>query len=228
MKRIIVLWVVLLCTSCSSSKFFTSGVHPFEIDEMIKIEPVSFITFIESGNRGSYNEDISQYSEMVLNEALESFRDDLRLSSEEIYTIDDEERNELVQEMDFLISSAERNKKKYNIEITPLVESLLEEFDQRFGLIILQDGFTRVKGNYGRQVATSIGLGILTGVLTGVSFYNTPIKASSTLHVIIVDNQEKNVAFYNKSVLQNKEPTEIENITKQLMMIFEKYFWGKR
>ena len=228
MKKIIVLWIVLASASCSSPKFFTSGVNPFEINEMIKIEPCSFITLIDRGNRGSYNDSISNYSEMVLNEALESFSRDLRLSSEEIYTVDNQERNELEQEIDFLISSAEQNKKKYNIEITPLVESLLDEYNQRFGLIILQDGFTRVKGNYGGQVAKAIGLGILTGVVTGVSFYNSPVKASSTLHVIIVDNKEKNIAFYNKSILQEREPTEIETVKKQIMMVFDKYFWGKR
>ena len=91
----IILWIVLSRASCSSQKFFTSGVNAYEINEMIKIEPFSFITLIERGNRGSYNDSISNYSEMVLNEALESSRRDLRLSSEEIYTIDDQERNEL-------------------------------------------------------------------------------------------------------------------------------------
>jgi hypothetical protein len=228
MKKIIILWVVIFSASCSSPKFFTSGVNPSEIQEMIPIEPFSFITLIERGNRGNYNDSISKYSEMVIDEALESFRDDLRLSSDVIYTIDDQERRELEKEIDFLITSAERNKKKYSIEITPLVESLLDEYDQRFGLIILQDGFTRVKGNYGRQVAKAVGLGIMTGVLTGVYYDNSPIKASSTLHVVIVDNQEKNVAFYNKSVLQNKEPTEIANIIRQINYVFEKYFWGNR
>jgi len=228
MKRIFVLWIVLLSTSCSSSKFFTSGVQSYEINEMIKIEPFSYISLIERGNRGSYDNSISQYSETVINEALKSLRKSLRLSSEEIYSIDDLERSELEQEIDFLMSLAERNKKKHNIEITPFIELLLDEYDQRFGLIILHEGFTRVKGNYGRQVAKAIGLGLLTGVATGVSVYNSPQKASSTLHVAIVDNKEKNIAFYNKSILQNKEPTEIENIKKQLIIVFEKYFGGKR
>ena len=224
MKNIILFWIAVLCVSCSSSRFYTSDVKPYEINEMIKFEPLSFISFIEKWNNDIYNDSISEYAQMVLNESLDSFWEILRLSPDEIIMIDDIERNEFEQEINLLISMAENNKKKHDIPITPLIESLLNEFDKRFGLIILQDGFTRSKRNYNRQVALSIGMGILTGI-SGVSTYQTPVKANSTLYAIIVDNKEKNVAFFNKSVLQNKEPTDKENIIKQLNALFTKYFW---
>ena len=225
MKKITLLWIVALCVSCSSSKLYTSGVRPFEINEMIKFEPLSFISLIEKWHNGVYDDSISGYAQYEINEALESFRKSLRLSPDEILMMDDNEREQFEQEVDFLISTAERNKKKFNIPITPLIESLLSEYDQRFGLIILQDGFTRTKRNYRNQVALSIGMGILTGISTGVATYQTPVKSNSILYAIIVDNKEKNVAFFNKSVLQNKEPTDQESIIKQLNVIFMKYFW---
>jgi hypothetical protein len=120
--------------------------------------------------------------------------------------------------------TAERNRSIKNIPITPLIDSLLNANVKRFGLIIVQSGFTRTKGNFGGQIAKGIGMGILTMGM----YYQTPIKANSTLYAMIVDNRNKNVAFYNKSVLQDKEPTEKENIIRQLNNIFEKYFWGKR
>jgi hypothetical protein len=137
-------------------------------------------------------------------------------------------REQLQEEINFLITSAERNKILKDIPITPLIDSLMRTSEKRFGLIIVQYGFTRAKGNYGGQVAKAIGMGILTGVLTGVSVYQTPIKANSTLYAVIVDNREKNIAFFNKSILQDREPREKNNITKQLNTIFEKYFWEKK
>ena len=218
------LCVAILCTSCSTSKILTSDVKSVEITEMLKIEPFSYISLIESGNRGAYNDSISRSTQTVLNESLETFRGKLRLSSEEIKLTDSVARKRLEQEFNFLIMSAERNRSIKGIPITPLVDSLLNANDKRFGLIIVQSGFTRAKGNYGGQIAKGIGMGILTMGM----YYQTPIKSNSTLYAIIVDNKNRNVAFYNKSILQDKEPTEKENIIKQLNLIFEKYFWEKK
>ena len=66
------------------------------------------------------------------------------------------------------------------------------------------------------------------GILTMGMYYQTPIKSNSTLYAMIVDNKNKSVAFYNKSVLQDREPTEKENIIKQIDKVFEKYFWNKQ
>ena len=230
MKIVLFLWIVILSVSCSSSKYFTSAVKPAEINEMIKVEPFSFVSLIDKGNMGVYNDSISKIAKIALNESLETFREKLRLSLEEIYMTDTLERNELMDEIDFFIREAERNKKKKNhtVEITPLVDSLLSVNGKRFGLFVIQNGFTRAKGNYGGQVAKAIGMGVLTGLVTGTAYYQTPIKSGSTVYVVIVDNQEKNVAFYNKSIMQDKEPTEKENITKQLQTVFKKYFWEKQ
>ena len=222
MKRVkLFLWVAILCASCSTSKILTSDVKSVEITEILKIEPFSYISLIETGNRSAYNDSISSSTQLVLNESLETFRGKLRLSSEEIKLTDSLERERLERELNFLIMSAERNRNIKNIPITPLIDSLLKANDKRFGLIIVQSGFTRAKGNYGGQVAKGIGMGILTMGM----YYQTPIKANSTLYAMIVDNKNKNVAFYNKSVLQDKEPTEKENIIRQLNKIFETYFW---
>ncbi len=218
------LCVVFLCISCSPSKFLTSDVMPDEITEMLKIEPLSYISLIESGNRSVYNDSISKNTQLVLNESLETFKNKLHLSSEEIVLTDSLIKNRLEREINFLIMSAERKRSINGISITPLIDSLLDANNKRFGLIIVQSGFTRAKGNYGGQIAKGIGIGILT---LGM-YYQTPIKANSTLYAMIVDNKNKNVSFYNKSVLQDKEPTEKENIIKQIKIIFEKYFWDKK
>ena len=230
MKRVkLFLLAAVLCTSCATSKFLTSDVKSFEITEMLKIEPFSYISLIETGNNITYSESISNSTQLVLNESLQLFKGQLRLSSEEIKPINSSEMNILEQEVNHLIMSAERNRSIEGIQITPFIESLLNASDKRFGLIIVQFGFTRDKGNYRNQVAKGIGMGIGTAILTMgmVSVYQVSTKANSTLHAMIVDNKNKNVAFYNKSVLKDKEPTERENIIKHLNKVFDNYFWRK-
>ena len=222
--------IVILCTSCSASKFLVSDVKSAAINEMLKIEPFSYISLIEQGNRHAYNDSVSNYAKAVLNEALETFRYRLGLAPEEIEITKFFERISLEQELNYLIMTTEQNRRINNIPITPVVDSLLVANNKRFGLIVVQNGFTRAKGNYGGQVAKGVGLGIATTILTMgvVSIYQVPTKANSTLYAIIADSENKNIAFYNKSVFQGREPTEIENITKQLHKVFEKYFWKKR
>ena len=226
MKKVnLFLIIIVLFASCNTTKFLTSDVKPLEITEMLKIQPFSYISLVEQGNRGVFNDSISNEAQIALNETLEIFRDRIRLSSTEVILTDSAEISWLEQEIDYLIISAERNRNVKNIAIPPFIESLLTANDERFGLIIVQSGFTRTRGNYGGQVAKQIGVGILTGLLTGVAHVQTPVKSGSTLHAIIVDNQNKNVAFYNNSVLQDREPTNKETITRHLNEIFRGYFW---
>jgi len=221
------LLLTILCTSCSSSKFLTSGVNSNEITEMLKIEPFSYIYYIEKGNQEIFNDSLSYIAENLISETMEMLSYKLRLSSDKVDLTDANDLETLSDELDFLISSAVNSKNVRDIPITPFLESILTDNSQRFGLIIVQNGFSRTKGNYGGQLAKAIGMGIVTGVLTGVSFYQTPVKANSTLYALIVDNQNKNIAFFNKSILQGSEPVVRENIIKQINKVFEKYLWGK-
>ena len=228
MKKVILISLVaILCASCSTSKFLTSDVKPVEITRMLEIEPFSYISLIEKGNQGVLNDSISSIALEGLNKSLEIFSGKLHLSSEKIILTDSIERGKLEEELRIMIMSAERNRSLKNIQITPLIDSLLNVNNERFGLLVVQSGFTRTKGNYRGQMAKGVGVGLLTGLLTGMAYTQTPIKANSVLYVMIVDRQNNNVAFYNKSILQ-KEPTEIENIKQQINKVFEKYFWNKQ
>ncbi|MDR1762473.1 MAG: hypothetical protein LBR64_00755 [Dysgonamonadaceae bacterium] len=230
MKKVnLLLLAAVLFTSCSTSKFLTSDVKPVEITDMLKIEPFAYISLIKKGNQGEYSDSVSSISKSALNESVEIFRERLHLASGEAVVIDSIDREMLENELHFLILSADRNRNIKNLPVTPVIDSLLTANGKRFGLIIVQSGFTRAKGNYNSQVAKGIGIGILTGILTmgTAAVYQAPVKSISTLYAMIIDNQNKSVAFYNKSVLQGKEPTNKENIIKQLEKVFEKYFWEK-
>jgi len=55
-------------------------------------------------------------------------------------------------------------------------------------------------------------------------YYPVPIKASSYVGVIIVDNKTKEVAFFRRSFLPENDPLDKAGLNKQLEKIFKGYF----
>jgi len=220
------IFMTVVLASCSTPRRLTSDVKPMEVSEVLKIEAISYISLIEKGNMMTHNDSLSAIAQMALDKSVEQLREELRLSSDEIIISDLFDYEQLEEEILFLIRSLENSRDVRDVAITSSLEFLLSGNGKRFGLIVVQKGFARTGGNYRGQIAKNIGLGIATGLLTGVATYRTPMKSNSTLYAIIVDNQEKNVAFFNQS-WQEKDPTKQENITTQLKRTFEKYFSRK-
>jgi len=186
------------------------------------LEPVSYISFVETGNKARYNDSISQSSQALVAKTLKSFSDNIPVTGETTVT-DPRKKKKLTKEIEYLCLSAEKQRSISNLKITPTIDSLLKNKGKRFGLITISTGFTRRKGNFGGQVAK----GVLTGVLTLGMYSQTPIKANSTLYVMIVDSKDNNIAFFKKSTLQDKDPLNEEVISKQIQKVFEGYFWTK-
>lgn len=213
---------ILIFSSCATTKPMTSAVKHTEISDLQSFEPVSYISLIETGNKGKYNDSLSQRSQALLTSALKSFPGNIPLTGE-ISVVDPRVKQLLAKDIEYLVISAARQKSIAKLKITPTLDSLLESKGKRFGIITAASGFTRKKGNYGGQV----GKGLLTGVLTMGMYYQTPIKANSTIYTMIVDSKENNIAFFQKSSLQDKDPLEEDVIKKQIQKIFEGYFWTK-
>lgn len=213
---------VLLTTSCTTTKLLTSGVSPSEVSDLQKFQTFAYITLIESGNRGRLNDTISNKSIKIFSEALETFKNSIPVTGE-VSVSDTLTQKKIEKEVEYLCITADKKRSISNLKITPILDSLLEEKGKRFGLITITTGFTRTKGNYGGQVAK----GAAMGVLTLGMYYQTPIKASSTVYAMIVDAKENNIAFFGKSFLQDKEPLDKDVLTKQIQKIFENYFLKK-
>jgi len=200
----------------------TSDVKPSEVKELQKFQTFAYISLIESGNRGKFNDTISNKSKEIFSEALHSFNNKIPITGE-ISVSDTIIENKIEKEIKFLCISADKQRSISNLKITPILDSLLENRDKRFGLITVTTGFTRTKGNYGGQIAKGAAMGILT---LGM-YYQTPIKANSTVYAMIVDSIDNNVAFFRKSFLQDKEPLDKTVLTNQIQKIFENYFLTK-
>jgi hypothetical protein len=221
MKRfnILVILIFLILVSCTTTKFLTSNVNPNEISDLKFLEPYSYISKISKGNRGQLDDSLSIKSKQLIIKVLESLKGQIPITGEIILS-DTSINRTLEKEFESLILTADRSRNISNLKITPTIDKILEANGVRFGLLTVGTGFTRLKGNYGKQVAKGAALGILT---LGM-YVQTPIKAYSTIYVMIVDSKEDNISFFRKSYLQDKEPLDENVLTKQFKDIFKGYF----
>ncbi len=225
MKGLRILLLLICCgfISCTVTKPLTSDVTPAEVTDLKLLEPYSYISMIKKGNQGELDDSISDISKQLNMDALKSYTGKIPLKGE-IFLTDSTVNHQLEKEYEQLILTAEKNRDITHLRITPTLDKVLESNETRFGLVVVASGFTRVKGNYGKQVLKGAALGILT---LGM-YYETPIKAYSTVYAMIVDAQMDNVAFFRKSFLQDLEPINPNVLSKQYEDIFEKYFWPKQ
>jgi len=209
----------LIFSACTTTRPLTSDVNPTEITDLKLLEPFSYISKIEKGNKGKLNDSLSLISKQLLYKVLDNLKGQIPLEGE-ITLSDTSVQRSLEKEIESLCLSADRSKNLINLKITPTIDRILEANETRFGLITVSTGFTRIKGNYGKEIAKGVALGILT---LGM-YVQTPVKAYSTIYAMIVDSKANNVSFYQKSFVQDKEPLDESVLTKQLQNIFKDYF----
>jgi hypothetical protein len=219
-KNIFLISCCIIISSCTVTREFTSKVLPEEVKDLKLLEPCCYIEMIKKGNRGQVDDSISNISKQLNVRVLKSYNGKIPITGDIFFTDSTINRN-LKAEYDSLFLNANKKKKIKDLKITPTLDKILEANNARFGLIVVNTGFTRVKGNYGKEIAKGAALGILT---LGM-YYQIPIKAYSVIYAMIVDSKDNNIAFYKKAFIQDNEPLKPETLTKQYNFIFEGYFW---
>lgn len=222
-QTILIIVCCILLSSCTATKLLTSNVQASEVTDLKLLEPYSYISMIKKGNRGQLDDSISAVSKQMNINVIKGFNGQIPITGD-IFLTDSAINKTLEEEYENLILTADRNKNITNLRITPTLDKVLEANNTRFGLIVICTGFTRIKGNYGKEIAKGAALGILT---LGM-YYQTPVKAYSTIYAMIVDSKEDNVAFYRKSFKQNMEPLDQSVLANQYKKIFEGYFLTKK
>ncbi|MGB7395266.1 MAG: hypothetical protein WA913_12810 [Pricia sp.] len=224
MKKILLISVsALLLTSCGANKFLTSSTTSNEIKELKYLEPLTYVQYIEKGNKPVLSDSLSSITQAKLDSILGNSKLTLRLT-ERLALDNDTIKARIENELGYLSQLIAQRRKLDGIPITPTIDSILKSNNQRFTLATVATGFGRRKGNYGGQVAKGAAIGILT---LGM-YVPTPIKSNLTLHAFIFDSKKKEIAFYKRSMPVEQEPTAPEVIKKQLIGLFNGYFYEKK
>jgi hypothetical protein len=195
-----------------------------EIDSVAWFEPGSSITVIEKGSKGYWSDSLSAVAKKLQSEILKKNAGKFPLS-DSLPITDSSLSRRLMEEIHLLHHESLKNSKKLaGVKITPIIDSILTSINHRFALIVCNEGFTRTQENYKSQKEKNIGLDILTlgSVIT------TSYKSGSRVYVIIVYDQNKNVAFFSQFMDYNKEPLDENELDEQFQKILTAYAKAKK
>jgi hypothetical protein len=227
MKTLFILFVVLVLIlgSCSTTELLTSDVKSSEVTDLQYFEPLSYV----SGDKEALNDSLSDDSKQLIGEILQEFKDKISLTGKILVT-NNTIKQKLEKDIENLLMAATDIKvlSISSIRITPLIDSLLESNNKRFGLITVESGYIRTNNYNAKQKALQATGAIVIGVplfmLTHGSFHSSPFsgsnKAYSSLYVLIVDAYHDNIAFYRKTG-KNGDPTDKNVLTNQFRKIFK-------
>jgi hypothetical protein len=197
-----------------------SKVKPTEIKSLAYFEPISYVQLIKKGNKPILNDSLSSLTKKGVENTLLKNKNNFHLS-EKLEISNDTLNRKIINEIAQIVRIAKTTKKVSGIQLTPIIDSIMESNSQRFALAIVATGFGRRKGNYGGQVAKGIGIGILTlGMYTPA-----PIKSSLILYGIIFDAKNNEIAFYKNTNPTEKNPTDSSVINEQFKKLFKDYFF---
>lgn len=224
MRHLIILLSIFAVTSCGANKYLTSPTTTSaEINNVGYFQPLSYIQFIEKGNKAERSDSLSEVTSKNLSSLLNKNKSTLRLAKE-ITVEGDTVNGKLGDELAYLARVITQRKKLTGIPLPHNIDSILKSNHQRFALATIATGFGRRKGNYRGQVAKGAAVGILT---LGMAV-PTPVKSNLTLYAFIFDADKDEIAYYKKSMPVEKEPTDEQAMEKQLLKLFDGYLYKNK
>jgi len=202
--------------SCSANRGFVSSLTHNDIRQVQQFEPLNYVGIIEKGNKITYSDSLTTVAQGLFETALSK---DRTLPVTGNIIVEDSIINNRVQyEIYMLMNYVENNVRVKEIPIPPVIDSILEARNERFGLLAYNWGFTRTGGNYAGQ----IGKGVLVGVLTLGTVYTVPYKDMVRNGIIIVDSQNNNLVFVS-TANRESDPLKAETYRKQIEDLMKKY-----
>ncbi len=202
--------------SCTANRGFVSSLTRADIRQVQQFEPLNYVGIIEKGNNITHSDSLTEVAKTLFEK---EFSRNKTLPVKGHIVIEDSLVNNKVQyEIYMLMNYLENNVKVKDIPIPPVIDSILEARNERFGLLAYNWGFTRTGGNY----AGEIGKGVLIGVLTMGTMYTVPYKDMSKCGLIIVDSKYNNLAYVATA---NRESNQLkaETYRKQMEDLLKKY-----
>ena len=202
--------------SCTANRGFVSSLTRADIRQVQQFEPLNYVGIIEKGNNITHSDSLTEVAKTLFEKELSRNK---TLPVKGHIVIEDSLVNNKVQyEIYMLMNYLESNVKAKDIPIPPVIDSILEARNERFGLLAYNWGFTRTGGNYAGQ----IGKGVLIGVLTMGTMYTVPYKDMSKCGLIIVDSRYNNLA-YVATTNRESNPLKAETYRKQMEDLLKKY-----
>ena len=218
---IYVSFLLVFFSSCGINRQLVSSVKPSQIDKILIIKSFAQIDTIGIGNKPAYDKKTStEVSEDLLSNIGNLLPYRIKKVSPSSDSVETWRFN---QEMFKIIANVEQLQKIEGYQISDTLVGLMEKYDCNYAIGAIDVGFSRTKSNYAKQVAKSIGIGLLTlGMVVPISY-----KSTSSMYCFIVDRKNKNIAFFRRDLGIEKEPTDKMVIFEQVTNMLQPYFSTK-
>lgn len=243
-------FVIYFFTSCSATKPLVSMVSPNQIKEIGLLPPFSMVKQIsesnEMGDGREINEQIETNAATIFDEiagVAEISYSKVDLSPQSTSII----YGEIFKSLDTLLAyRSQKRKQNYpasgkfgfdenrllfsSLSISDSSINVLKSFNKRFLAFILTSGRTRTIANakaLRRENGAKNALGLGLGLLTGYGFYSLQNLYFCENHVLILDTDKKNFAYYNLTQSENGDPANPSSLRDNIMKLFTNYWIEK-
>ena len=152
----ILIAVIFLFQACAPTEEVAKIVKPTDIKKLGYFRPISYMGIIEKGNKAALSKSLSQESTEILDSLIISKKEAFKVTN--LLTPSDSIINKkLNSEISKLTYEASTKVRVHNLNLSPTIDSIMEANQERFAIAFVCTGFSRVKGNYGGQVAKALG-----------------------------------------------------------------------
>lgn len=121
--------------SCGTPGFLSSPITAAEVTEMAYFTQYSYIQLIEQGNQARSSDSQSRITRTLFNSLLVTNQRRFHLSGE--IAVDTARQARVENEIAYLANAVFNRKQLTGITLTPVIDSLLESKNQRFGLAVV-------------------------------------------------------------------------------------------
>ena len=119
-----------------------------------------------------------------------------------------------------MIKSVRKSVFPIRAKIPDLLLHIIDSLGHDYGLLIIQDGFTRTPANYRNQTIKRTAL-----TATSLGLYNTTPNLSYAVMIgILIDKKRRDVSLYKELYWRNKDPNDENVIRAQIREILLYYF----
>ncbi len=202
-------------SSCATQGFI-SNVTRTDIQQLSQFEILSNVGLIEESNKIVYDDSLTQVAQTLFETELA--KEKTLPVSQTIVIEDSTICNQVRYEIFTLMNCLEMNIRPKNLPIPPTIDSILCARNERFGMLVYDWGYVRSSGNYAKQAAKSIAIGILTlGMMIPIYY-----KEMTRTGILIYDARNHNFA-YVATVFGESNPLEEKTYQRHVRDLMWRY-----
>lgn len=215
---------VLLLTSCSTIRYYAEDLQANPMTDIPVLEPYTHIDYL-AGKR----ELVSLMRDSLSNRANERLMqvliDDQSLPIGDVLHVDDDSiRRVIGNEMDLIAWNCPSKQDAQLTALPPVMQQFMEDNDLPYVMLIFHGGYVRSRANYSSEIAKSVGLAVLTTILTfgAAMTYSVASEQGSDMAVLIADRDKQSLAFFNR-VRSEGDPLSQNHLAHQLKQVLKNY-----